>query len=135
MARSFARTGMSVICLRPTGVAVPSHLPTMIERMRDPANRSLASYVTGADAARAFRLALDLDVPFDALFLSADDSMTDEPTLARAERLFGHLPEVRDPARFERIPTASMVDATRARERLGWTPTSSWPELVRETTA
>ena len=131
VARGFARTGMSVICLRPTAVAVPSHLPKMIARIRDPGYRSLASYVTGADAARAFRLALAYDAErFDVFFLSADDSSTDEPTLERAARLFGALPEVRDPERFRAEPRASMVDASRARERLGWTPTSSWPELI-----
>ena len=126
---------MSVICMRPTAVAVPSHLPTMIARMRDPDYRALASYVTGADAARAFRLALDYDVAFDTLFLSADDSMSDEPTLARAERLFGHLPEVRTPDRFQNEPRASMVDANRARERLGWSPTSRWPDLTADVVA
>ena len=48
----------------------------------------------------------------------------------RARRLFGRLPEVRDPQRFEREPRASLIDASRARDRLGWEPTSSWPELA-----
>jgi nucleoside-diphosphate-sugar epimerase len=131
VARGFARAGMSVICLRPTAVAVPSHLPRMLPRARDPDHRWLASYVTGADAARAFRLALDYEgAAFDVFLLSAADSCTAQPTLERARRLFGHLPAVRDPARFEREPRASMIDASRARERLGWAPTSSWPELA-----
>ena len=50
IARGFARSGLSVICLRPTAVAVPSHLPTMIARNRDPQFRSLAAYATAASA-------------------------------------------------------------------------------------
>lgn len=130
VAQAFARSGMSVICMRPTSVAVPSHLPKMVPRAQDPDYRWLASYVTGADTARAFRLALDHDAAFDVFFLSADDSATSEPTLERARRLFGRLPEIRDPGRFERQPRASMVDSRRARECLGWEPTSSWPELA-----
>lgn len=134
IARSFARTGMSVICMRPVAVAVPSHLPKIVARANDPEHRWLASYVTGADTARAFRLALDYDTPrFDAFFLSAADSCTDEPTLERARRLFGQVPEIRDPQRFEREPRASMIDSSRARERLGWTPTSNWPQLRAST--
>jgi nucleoside-diphosphate-sugar epimerase len=134
VARSFVRRGdLSVICLRPTAVAVPSHVKTMIDRARNPGSRSLASYVTGADTARAFRLALEYErEPYGAFFLSAADSSSDEPTLERARRLFGDLPEVRDPGRYRREPRASMIDATLAREHLGWEPASSWPELVRE---
>ncbi len=83
VARSFARTGMSVICMRPTAVAVPSHLPKMVARTREPDHRWLAAYVTGADAAVAFRLALDYDAQtFDVFFLSAADSCSDQPTAA-----------------------------------------------------
>lgn len=131
VARSFARAGMSVICIRPVAVAVPSHLPKLVERTRNPDHRWLADYVTGADAASAFRLALDYEAQrFDAFFVTAADSCASEPTLERAERLFGHLPEIRDPERFEREPRAAMVDASRARDCLGWSPTSSWPELT-----
>jgi nucleoside-diphosphate-sugar epimerase len=130
VAQGFARTGMSVICMRPTAVAVPSHLPKMIPRTLDRDHRWLASYVTGADTARAFRLALDYDAAYDVFFLSAADSATAEPTLQRAERLFGRLPELRAPSRFAGDSRASMIDSNRARERLGWEPTSSWPELA-----
>lgn len=133
VAQSFAHRGdISVICLRPTAVAVPSHLPRLVERTRDPDHHWLAAYVTGADTARAFRLALDYERPYDVFFVSAADSCATEPTLERARRLFGRLPEIRDSGRFEREPRASMIDASQARELLGWEPTSSWPELARE---
>ena len=133
VAQSFARRGgMSVICLRPTAIAVPSHLPKLMERARDREHRWLAAYVTGADTARAFRLALEYDAePYDVFFVSAADSCADEPTLDRASRLFGHVPALRDPGLYEREPRASMIDAGRARERLGWEPTTSWPDLAR----
>jgi UDP-glucose 4-epimerase len=133
VAESFAlRGGISVTCLRPTAVAVPSHVPRLIERVRDTGHRWLAAYVTGADTARAFRLALDYDRPYDVFFVAAADSCAYEPSLERARRLFGRLPEIRDPGLFEREPGASMIDASRARELLGWNPTSSWPDIARE---
>ncbi|MDX1431812.1 MAG: NAD(P)-dependent oxidoreductase, partial [Gammaproteobacteria bacterium] len=127
VAQSFARRGdISVVCLRPTAVAVPSHLPRLIERARNRDHRWLAAYVTGPDTASAFRLALDYERErYDVFFVTAADSCSDEPTLERAERLFGHLPEIRDRALFQREPRASMIDARRARDRLGWEPTSS----------
>ena len=130
IALSYSRTGMSVICMRPTAVAVPSHLPNMIPRTRDPNYRWLASYVTGADAAVAFRLALAYQQPFDVFFLSAADSCSNEPTLDRAKRLFGHLPAVRNAALYQAKPCASMVSSLHAYQCLGWQPTSRWPDLV-----
>jgi nucleoside-diphosphate-sugar epimerase len=131
VARGFVRAGMSVICMRPTLVAVPSLMPELLPRSQDPDHRWLAAYVTGVDAARAFRLALDYeDEPFDVFMLSADDSCSAEPTLERAQRLFRTLPEIRDTTRFELEPRASVVDASRAKARLGWAPASSWPALV-----
>jgi UDP-glucose 4-epimerase len=132
VAQSFAhRGGISVTCLRPTSVAVPSHVPRLIERVRDTDHRWLAAYVTGPDVASAFRLALDYEKPYDVFFVTAADSCAYEPTLERARRFFGRLPEIRDPGLFEREPRTSMIDATRARELLGWEPTSSWPEIAR----
>ncbi len=132
VAQSFARRGnMTVVCLRPVVIAFAAHVPTMIERSRNPAHRWLAAYVSPEDTAEAVSRTLDYtDTRFEVLYLAAEDSCSPEPTLERARRLFGRLPEVRDRALFERRPRASMVDAARARRRLGWHPTSSWDAIT-----
>ena len=131
--RAFARRGdIEVTCLRPTVVAFPWHVPVMLERVRS-GMRWFASYVTPEDTAVACRLALDYHAaPFDVFYLNAADACVDEPSLERAEALFGAVPRLRDPAWYEADPRAAFIDSPRAQAALGWRPTSSWPGLVRE---
>ena len=49
-------------------------------------------------------------------------TLSPEPTLARLERRLERLPEIRDPALYERAPFAPLYDFTAARERLGFEP-------------
>lgn len=131
VARGFAHGGgISITCLRPVAVVVESNLQRAVERAADPAHRWLAAYVTGEDTGRAFAAALDYDAPFDAMFIAATDSASPVPTLARLGALYGATPPVRDPEWFGRDPRASPIDATRAKQRLGWRPTSTWPEVA-----
>ena len=131
VARGFARHGsLSITCLRPVAVIVDSNLRRAAERAADPGHRWLAAYVTGEDTGRAFAAALDHDAPFDAMFIAADDSASPAPTLERLGALYGSVPPVRDPEWFERDPRASPIDATRAKQRLGWRPTSTWAEVA-----
>ena len=131
VARGFAHGGgISITCLRPVAVVVESNLQRTVERAADPAHRWLAAYVTGEDTGRAFAAALEYDAPFDAMFIAAADSASPVPTLARLGALYGATPPVRDPEWFGRDPRASPIDATRAKQRLGWRPTSTWPEAA-----
>lgn len=131
VARGFAHGGgISITCLRPVAVVVESNLQRTVERAADPAHRWLAAYVTGEDTGRAFAAALEYDAPFDAMFIAAADSASPVPTLARLGALYGATPPVRDPEWFGRDPRASPIDATRAKQRLGWRPTSTWPEVA-----
>ena len=131
IARAFAlRGGVSITCLRPVAVVVESNLRRTVERAADPGHRWLAAYVTGEDTGRAFAAALGYDAPFDALFIAAADSASPAPTLERLAGLYGALPPVRDPAWFARDARASPIDATRAGQRLGWRPTSTWAEVA-----
>ena len=131
IARAFADGGgLSITCLRPVAVVFASNLHQVMERAADPAHRWLAAYVTGEDTGRAFVAALEYDAPFDALLIAAGDSASSLPTLERFAALCGTVPPLRDPEWFERDPRASPIDATRARQRLGWRPTSTWTEVA-----
>ena len=131
IARSFALHGdVSITCLRPVAVIVESNLRRTVERAEDLGHSWLAAYVTGEDTGRAFAAALEYDAPFDALFVAADDSASSVPTLERLAGVYGAAPPVREPEWFERDPRASPIDATRAKQRLGWRPTSTWAELA-----
>ena len=131
IARGFALHGdMSITCLRPVAVIVEANLQRAVDRAADPGHRWLAAYVTGEDTGRAFAAALDYDAPFDAMFIAADDSASPVPTLERLAGVFGAVAPVRDPEWFERDPRASAIDATRAKQSLGWQPTSTWAEVA-----
>ena len=131
IARGFAvQGGLSITCLRPVAVIVESNLRRTVDRAADRDHRWLASYVTGEDTGRAFAAALDDGAPFDTLFVAADDSASQIPTLERLARVYGTAPPVRGPDWFERDPRASPIDATRAKRRLGWRPTSTWAEVA-----
>ena len=131
IARSFALHGdVSITCLRPVAVIVDSNLRRTVDRAADPHHPWLAAYVTGEDTGRAFAAALEYDAPFDALFIAADDSASPVPTLERLAGVYGAAPPVHDPEWFERDPRASPIDATRAKQRLGWRPTSTWAQVT-----
>jgi nucleoside-diphosphate-sugar epimerase len=93
----------------------------------------LRGYVRSEDAARCFRLALDYgDERFDAFNVSAADGIGHEALLPRLERVYGRLPEIRDPARYASDACASVFDSSRARDRLGWQPVGDWNDIVGE---
>ena len=131
IARGFVLQGdLSITCLRPVAVIVESNLRRTVDRASDPSHPWLAAYVTGEDTGRAFAAALDYDAPFDALFIAADDSASQVPTLERLAGVHGAVLPLRDSDWFERNPVASPIDATRAKQRLGWRPISTWAEVA-----
>lgn len=125
--QSFARRGLGVTALRPTYILFPEERDSIAERGRDPAHPDLWSYVEPEDVARAFRLALEREgTGFEVFFVSAADTISPTPTLELVERRFGALPEVRDSALYEANPHAAIYDIARAREALGYAPSSDW---------
>jgi len=91
------------------------------------------SYVRSQDAARCFRLALDHDgTGFEVFNVSAIDSIGRVDTLARLSAVYGRLPELRDPVHYDRDPHASVLDISRARNRLGWAPEGDWTSIVAQ---
>ncbi|MCP5153529.1 MAG: NAD(P)-dependent oxidoreductase [Ectothiorhodospiraceae bacterium] len=138
VAESFTLRGMEAVALRPVFIAHPQSRVEIEARARDPkgyrpgqaggaqpaAGGAVWHHVDPRDVARAFRLALELDLGtqrFERFFLSADVTLSPEPTLERlAAWLKGPLPPIRDPGVWEANPHAPLYDLRRAREILGF---------------
>jgi nucleoside-diphosphate-sugar epimerase len=135
--RSFAARGMlEVIVLRPVFVLYPDMEGEVKARAADPLNyRGVSAggpnpagggpawhYVDPRDAARAFRLALEVEKPrFATYFISAASTMAPEPTLERLQRYLGRMPVVRCPELYRSNPLAPLYDLAAARDDLGFT--------------
>jgi nucleoside-diphosphate-sugar epimerase len=128
IAESFARRGrMEVVVIRPAHIVFPPEYPELEARGSDLQNYHLWTYVAPEDVAQSFRLALMLPaVRFDTFFIAAADGLNQQPTLEMLHQRYGALPEIRKPAVYERLPTASVLDISHAREVLGFEPTSDW---------
>jgi len=138
IARSFVLRGLEAIALRPVFISHPASRVEIEARARDPggyrpgmaggaqpaAGGPVWHHVDPRDAARAFRLALELEMAaprFEAFFVSAASTLAPEPTLERLARwLGGPLPEIRKPEVWRANPHAPLYDLTRAREVLGF---------------
>jgi UDP-glucose 4-epimerase len=132
IAEAYSRRGMEVLILRPCLVAFPEMADFMAGRDA-PAGRSeprpyLCAYVGPEDCARGFAAAValtDYTGP-ETLFLAAADTFAAEPTVARLETLYNtHIP-LKDADLYAEFPRASPISHARARERLGWSPTTRW---------
>lgn len=146
MGRSFAaRGGLEVVALRPVFVLYPEMEPEVIVRARDPkAYRGPAAggpnaagggpvwhQVDPRDAARAFRLALELqEVAYEVFFVCGSRILASEPTLERLQAFLGHLPEIRRPELYREHPQAPLYDLSHAREVLGFEAAYSAHHLI-----
>lgn len=134
IAASFVRRGdMQVLCLRPMMILLPENIQPTLARANDPDSRWLFYYITPEDCARAFDAALSAThVTEGNYFITAQDACRAEPTLQWVERVLGKLPPVRDPARYENDPYASIFSGDKARETLGFEASSRWLTLTRD---
>jgi len=131
MALSFVHgTDMSVLCLRPVDVIMKETFSDYTDTVLNSKKRSLYSYVTASDVAKAFHKALNTDqVYYGEFFLSASDTSQAEPTINWYQKKFGQLPDIRSPEVFQLNPRASIVSSRCAEAVLGWTPTSCFQEI------
>lgn len=137
LARAYAYRGMTVVALRTVFVAYPEMAGEIAARARNsegyrgPAvggpsaagGGPLHHHIDPRDLARAFRLALDLPMrpgAFERFYLSAQVTLSPEPTLERLARLHGEAVAVRHPEIYAREPFAPLYDLTHAAERLGF---------------
>lgn len=125
-------TSMDVICLRPLAVVMEQTFDAYLKFVSAPDRNWLFYYVTAQDVARGFRSALEIEgLRYGVFFLSADDSSHEAPTHDWYRQLFGSVPDIANPRRFKQLPRASVFSSARAKELLGWKPTSNFPELKR----
>jgi UDP-glucose 4-epimerase len=135
--RSCASRGrLDVVALRPSYIAFPPEYPQLAVRGSDLMNYHLWTYVAPEDVARAFQLALALpEGRFECFFIRAADGLNTRPTLELVRERYGFLPEIRRPELYERLPTASVLDGSRAREVLGFEPSQDWRQMLSPSAA
>ncbi|KER67894.1 epimerase [Burkholderia cepacia] len=139
IARSFAYRGMEVVVLRPVFIAYPEMAGEIRARAASPltyrggmaggpstaGGGPLHHHVDPRDVGAAFAAALSFDfgtttLRYERFFVTAQTTLSPEPTLFRLERLLGRPVPVSNPAQFERNPFAPLYDLAPARERLGF---------------
>jgi UDP-glucose 4-epimerase len=150
---SYVRRGdLRVICLRPTLVVRPEREHAILSQLAlpepdkdTPADIVLGAeegpygglsatrtYVRSADCARCFRLALDYHAePFDVFNVAACDTIGRVQTLARYQKIFGQVPQVRRQFVYDNDAYASTLDTSRARAALGWQAKGDWRDVVK----
>lgn len=117
------RGHLEVSVLRPTHIVFEPEYPELAERGADVNNYHYWCYVHPADVATAFRLVLERDqMPYGPFFISAADTLSDQPTLDMLRARLGKLPPVRNAALYAVHPRASILDISRARTELGFEP-------------
>jgi len=133
--QSYANRGkLEVVVIRPSYIVFAPERSELEARGGDLANYHLWTYVAPDDVARAFALALALPaVRYEAFFITAADGLNTRPTLELVRERYGFLPEIRRPDVYERLPTASVLDGSKAREVLGFTPTRDWRQMLAST--
>ncbi len=149
ISRAYALRGMSVVALRTVFVAYPEMAGEIVARAQDPANYRgpavggpssagggpLHNHIDPRDLARAFRLALELPMrpgEFERFFLSAQVTLSPEPTVERLRRLHGDRVEIRRPEVYERQPFAPLYDLTHAADRLGFVAAYDQRHLIAD---
>lgn len=137
LARAYALRGMSVVALRTVFVAYPEMAGEIVTRARNPEGYKgpmaggpssagggpLHHHIDPRDLARAFRIALEMPTQpggFERFYLSAQVTLSPEPTLQRLRRLHGNAIDIRDPDLYDRQPFAPLYDLGRAAELLGF---------------
>lgn len=137
LVRAYALRGMSVVALRTVFVAYPEMAGEIVARAKDPNNYRgpavggpssagggpLHHHIDPRDLARAFRLAYGLEMApgsFERFYLSAQVTLSPEPTIDRLKRLHGEIVEIRVPDIYVKQPFAPLYDLTHAAERLGF---------------
>lgn len=149
IAQSFAYAGMQAVAMRTVFVAYPEMDKEIVARARDPQNYKgpavggpsaagggpLHNHIDPRDLARAFHLALELDMAdgdYERFYLAAADTISPETTVDRLQRLHDGAVEIRDPDHYAKNPYASLYDLTHAEQKLGFKAQYSKRDLLKQ---
>lgn len=127
-----ARKKLEVLAIRPVHIIFPRGYPDVEKRGADVQNYHFWAWVAPEDIAQSFDLAVNARDyrGFDCFVIAAADGLNTRPTLEMARERWGHLPEVRRPELYRAHPTASVMDISKARARLGYAPEIGRDALV-----
>lgn len=133
IAESYAARGkLEVQVIRPVHVVFPQEHPDLEARGADIENYHFWAYVAPEDVAQAFALALAAPYSgYDVFTIAAADGLNTRPTLEVAAERWDRLPEVRRPDIYDAHPTASVMDITKARNKLGYAPQVTWRDMLK----
>lgn len=134
VSRSYAhRRKLEVLVIRPVHIIFPPEYAELTARGSDVENYHFWAYVAPEDVAQGFELALQHRYTgYDLFVISAADGLNTRPTLELARERWGEakMPQIRRPQYYSANPCASVLDITKAREVLGFEPTSDWRRMV-----
>jgi nucleoside-diphosphate-sugar epimerase len=125
IAESFAaRKKLEVLAIRPSHIIFPRGYSEIERRGADVQNYHFWAWVGPEDVAQAFDLALHAQryEGYDVFAIAAADGLNTRPTLEMAELRWGKLPTIKRPNVYRDNPTASVIDITKARDKLGYQP-------------
>ena len=125
IAESYAARGaLEVMAIRPCHIIFPRGYGEFEARGADPQNYHFWAWVDPDDVAQAFDLAVNTDRydGFDIFTIAAAEGPHLRPTLEIAAERWDRMPELQRPEVYEKLPTASILDITKAREKLDYAP-------------
>jgi len=126
-----ARNRMEVMVIRPVHIVFPPEYPELETRGADMENYHFWAFVAPEDVAQGFDLALDANYRgYEVFMISATEGLNQRSTLELAVERWGDI-EIRRPEVYKKDPCASVIDITRARERLGYRPEITWRDMLK----
>ena len=90
------------------------------------------AWVDPKDVAQAFRLAVHTSDynGFDVYTVAAEEGLNTKPTLELAAARWKNMPVIRRPEIYDSCNTASILDISKIKDRLGFVPTVSRDALL-----
>ena len=119
-----ARKALEVTAIRPSHILFPRGYGEIEARGADPQNYHFWAWVDPEDVAQSFDLAINTSRydGFEIFTITAAEGLNLRPTLQMAAERWGKLPTLQRPEVYEKLATASVLDITKAREKLGYEP-------------
>lgn len=133
ISESFAARGkMEVLAIRPCHIVFPRGYGELEARGQDLENYHFWAWVDPKDVAQAFRLAVHTSDynGFDVYTVAAEEGLNTKPTLELAAARWKNMPVIRRPEIYDSCNTASILDISKIKDRLGFVPTVSRDALL-----